>query len=238
MHNPLATTLLGIPMRNPVIAASGTFGFGTEYGEFTDVSRDLHSCRFRLKWYGENTGTSLALYKGKTLIRELSVNDTVVDALETGVQYRLVLTYAFGENQKSIEMDLPIRGYHPVKNGEILKRHSPDVAVFDKTMGDFRVHFGYDIAATNDPKVYAMMGQVVEIGEGTVAIRTANGDTFYYMSLDSVASGLSVGASVSFDQVIGTVGQSWMMEIAEGQHLHLEIKDANGNYVDPAIFLE
>jgi len=39
MHNPLATTLLGVSMQNPVIAASGTFGFGTEYGEFTDVSR-------------------------------------------------------------------------------------------------------------------------------------------------------------------------------------------------------
>ncbi len=40
MHsNPLATTLLGVELKNPVIAASGTFGFGHEYAELFDVSR-------------------------------------------------------------------------------------------------------------------------------------------------------------------------------------------------------
>lgn len=37
--NPLALTLCGVEMQNPVIAASGTFGFGREYAEFMDVSR-------------------------------------------------------------------------------------------------------------------------------------------------------------------------------------------------------
>ncbi len=37
--NPLTTTLLGVEMKNPVIAASGTFGFGHEYAEVFDVSR-------------------------------------------------------------------------------------------------------------------------------------------------------------------------------------------------------
>ncbi|RIE10464.1 dihydroorotate dehydrogenase [Candidatus Cryosericum odellii] len=35
----LETTLCGITLKNPVIAASGTFGFGAEYSEFFDVSR-------------------------------------------------------------------------------------------------------------------------------------------------------------------------------------------------------
>jgi len=35
----LETTLCGITLKNPVIAASGTFGFGAEYGQFFDVSR-------------------------------------------------------------------------------------------------------------------------------------------------------------------------------------------------------
>ncbi len=37
--DPLATSLLKIELRNPVIAASGTFGFGHEYAELLDVSR-------------------------------------------------------------------------------------------------------------------------------------------------------------------------------------------------------
>lgn len=38
-YNPLATTLFGVALKNPVIAASGTFGFGHEYAELFDVSR-------------------------------------------------------------------------------------------------------------------------------------------------------------------------------------------------------
>ena len=37
--NPLAFTLCGVALKNPVIAASGTFGFGHEYAEKLDVSR-------------------------------------------------------------------------------------------------------------------------------------------------------------------------------------------------------
>jgi len=38
-YNPLSLTLCGVPLKNPVIAASGTFGFGREYAERMDVSR-------------------------------------------------------------------------------------------------------------------------------------------------------------------------------------------------------
>ena len=37
--NPLSLTLCGVALQNPVIAASGTFGFGREYAEKLDVSR-------------------------------------------------------------------------------------------------------------------------------------------------------------------------------------------------------
>lgn len=39
MSKLLETNLCGVTMQNPVIAASGTFGFGAEYGELFDVSR-------------------------------------------------------------------------------------------------------------------------------------------------------------------------------------------------------
>lgn len=39
MADPLQTTLCGVTLQNPVIAASGTFGFGAEYAALFDVSR-------------------------------------------------------------------------------------------------------------------------------------------------------------------------------------------------------
>ena len=39
MSDKLRTNLLGVTMENPVIAASGTFGFGKDYAELIDVSR-------------------------------------------------------------------------------------------------------------------------------------------------------------------------------------------------------
>lgn len=37
--SPLSLSLCGVSLQNPVIAASGTFGFGHEYAEIVDVSR-------------------------------------------------------------------------------------------------------------------------------------------------------------------------------------------------------
>ncbi|HYO83501.1 MAG TPA: dihydroorotate dehydrogenase, partial [Bryobacteraceae bacterium] len=34
----LRTTLCGIPLRNPVLGASGTFGYGVEFASVTDLS--------------------------------------------------------------------------------------------------------------------------------------------------------------------------------------------------------
>ena len=38
--NPLQLALCGVTLKNPVIAASGTFGFGHEYAEVMDISRE------------------------------------------------------------------------------------------------------------------------------------------------------------------------------------------------------
>jgi dihydroorotate dehydrogenase (NAD+) catalytic subunit len=35
----LSVTIAGVRLQNPVIAASGTFGYGSEYAGFIDVSR-------------------------------------------------------------------------------------------------------------------------------------------------------------------------------------------------------
>lgn len=38
-QNPLATTLCGIALRNPVLAASGTFGYGIEFAEIVNLNK-------------------------------------------------------------------------------------------------------------------------------------------------------------------------------------------------------
>ena len=38
-ENPLETTLCGIRLRNPVLAASGTFGYGIEFAELVDLDK-------------------------------------------------------------------------------------------------------------------------------------------------------------------------------------------------------
>ena len=35
----LSVTLAGMTMKNPVVVASGTFGFGREYGQFYDLGQ-------------------------------------------------------------------------------------------------------------------------------------------------------------------------------------------------------
>ena len=46
------------------------------------------------------------------------------------------------------------------------------------------------------------------------------------------AEGIEVGGTVEMGQVIGYVGDSALVEIAEEPHVHLEMK-INGDYVDP-----
>lgn len=38
-HTSLCVNIGGIPMRNPVMTASGTFGYGSEYADFVDLNR-------------------------------------------------------------------------------------------------------------------------------------------------------------------------------------------------------
>lgn len=40
-HPSLAVDFCGIKMKNPIVAASGTFGFGLEYGDYVDLNVDV-----------------------------------------------------------------------------------------------------------------------------------------------------------------------------------------------------
>ena len=130
------------------------------------------------------------------------------------------------------ELALPVEG-------KLNKNHSVDVQVFSQTMQDYRVHLGIDIAtAANAPVCAVANGTVSQIWEdpmmGWCVAVTHSGDcvTVYKNLAKELAEGLNTGVEVMKGQLLGYVGDTAMLEIAEEPHLHMEMTVA-GLQVDP-----
>lgn len=104
-----------------------------------------------------------------------------------------------------------------------------------------RFHQGNDIFATRGTPIVAVGdGRVVRwnppsrptaLGGITITYRTTDGSEWYNAHLDTIAEGLSVGASVAGGQVIGTVGNTGNARTTP-PHLHLGRRYA-GSWVNP-----
>ena len=123
--------------------------------------------------------------------------------------------------------------------GVLSKKHSVDTQVFSPTLGEYRVHLGIDIATEEAAPVFAMAaGTVAQIWEDpmmgwSVAIsHTGDAVTVYKNLAPQFADGITVGAEVETGQLLGSVGDSAMIEIAEEPHLHMEMT-VKGLQVDP-----
>ncbi|ULQ60809.1 dihydroorotate dehydrogenase [Brucepastera parasyntrophica] len=68
----LSVTIAGVEFANPVIAASGTFGYGTEYGKIIDVSRLGGIC---------SKGLTLEPRQGNTGIRLLETASGLINSI-------------------------------------------------------------------------------------------------------------------------------------------------------------
>ena len=129
-------------------------------------------------------------------------------------------------------------------NGVLSKKHDPTLQVYSSTMKDYRVHIGVDIVTEEAAPVYAAAdGKVSKIWEDTlmgycIAIKHS-GDcyTIYKNLAEALPEGISEGASVRSGQLIGTVGESAMVEIAEEPHLHFEMTVADLS-VDPLEYFD
>ncbi len=124
-------------------------------------------------------------------------------------------------------------------SGKLSKAHSSDVQVFSPTMQDFRVHLGIDIATAASAEVFAAAdGSVQKIWEDpmmgwSVAIKHSGDCVTVYKNLaKELAEGLTVGSAVRQGQLLGRVGDSAMLEIAEEPHLHMEMT-VKGLQVNP-----
>ena len=123
--------------------------------------------------------------------------------------------------------------------GVLSKKHSVDTQVFSPTLNEYRVHLGIDIATEEAAPVCAMAGgTVAQIWEDpmmgwSIAIsHTGDAVTVYKNLSKQFADGIAVGAEVEAGQLLGSVGDTAMIEIAEEPHLHMEMT-VKGLQVDP-----
>ena len=128
-------------------------------------------------------------------------------------------------------------------NGIVTKSHDLTKQVFSITMNDYRVHCGIDIQTAADADVVAAAdGTVLSVENDpfmgtTIAIQHEDQYISYYKNLkETTASGIAVGEKVKAGQIIGSVGETAILEISEEPHLHFEIKQA-GEYADPLTLL-
>ncbi len=122
-------------------------------------------------------------------------------------------------------------------------KHDLDMPVYSKTMDDWRVHRGIDIVASLGDKVVAAADGVVEsisddplLGKVVVISHNGGAKTIYGNLAPELAEGITAGAEMTCGDVIGVIGDSATLEIAEEPHLHFEMT-VNGAYVDPMDYI-
>ncbi|MBQ2733747.1 MAG: M23 family metallopeptidase [Clostridia bacterium] len=135
------------------------------------------------------------------------------------------------------QLDVPV-------NGTLTKPHSPDVLIRSLTMNDYRAHLGIDIAAAMGESVLCPAdGIVKEVWNDPmmgrcVSIAHKGGLVTVYKNLDNtLASGIEAGKELKAGDVIGIIGESALIEIAEAPHLHFET-ELDGKQVDPMKYFD
>ncbi len=130
------------------------------------------------------------------------------------------------------ELSLPV-------SGKLVQKHSVDVQVFSPTLQEWRTHLGIDISTAAGAPVCAVAeGKVSQIWEdpmmGWCVALTHSGEcvTVYKNLAKDMAEGLAVGNAVKKGELLGYVGDSAIMEIAQDSHLHMEMT-VKGLQVDP-----
>jgi murein DD-endopeptidase MepM/ murein hydrolase activator NlpD len=127
--------------------------------------------------------------------------------------------------------------------GTVAKEHDLSVPVFSLTTNDWRTHTGIDIACAMGDAVYAAAAGTVTtvasdpmMGTSVTIAHSGDGVTVYRNLSVELAEGIKEGAKVVAGQVIGTVGDTAMIESADEPHLHFEMR-VSGVEVDPLEYI-
>lgn len=115
-------------------------------------------------------------------------------------------------------------------SGVLSSTHNPDLQVYSPTMNDYRVHLGIDLVTKDRAPVYsAADGKVAKIwvdpmmGYCMAISHSGNCVTVYKNLAEDLAEGIAEGVSVRAGQIIGSVGESAMVEVGSEPHLHFEM---------------
>ena len=129
-------------------------------------------------------------------------------------------------------------------SGTLTNKHDPELQVFSPTMQDYRVHLGVDLQTAENAPVYAAAdGTVSKIWVDTlmgycVAIKHSGNCVTVYKNLSAtLPEGIAEGVAVRSGQLIATVGNSAMVEVADEPHLHFEMTVAD-LAVDPLEYFD
>lgn len=135
-----------------------------------------------------------------------------------------------GESETESTVQTPVAVYVRPVSGAVTKGYAMETLVFSETMQDFRTHCGVDIAAESGTSVKAYTdGTVTKVENDpfmgmTVTISHDKGVSSVYRNLNTeLPKGIEEGKKVKAGEVIGTVGESALIEIAEPTHLHFEL---------------
>ena len=131
----------------------------------------------------------------------------------------------------------------PVQSGSVSFEFSDSLPVFSLTMNDYRTHDGVDISAPMGAEVFAVAdGTVIDIWQdvrmGTcISIAHSGNAVSTYKNLNPhLAENIAEGVKVTAGEVIGLVGDSAMVEIAQESHLHYELT-IDSQLVDPCNYI-
>jgi murein DD-endopeptidase MepM/ murein hydrolase activator NlpD len=147
-----------------------------------------------------------------------------------------------GDGDEQVENTLP--SFILPVSGVLSSKHDPTLQVFSNTMNDYRVHLGIDIATDASAPVYAAAdGTVSKVWKdslmGYCMAIEHSGDCFtIYKNLsETLPEGIAEGTKVRAGQLVASVGESAMVEIADEPHLHFEMTVAD-LAVDPLEYFD
>ena len=140
--------------------------------------------------------------------------------------------------------DEPLPDFMTPVSGYVMKGHSGDTPVFSVTMNDYRPHVGVDIYANEGDDVFAAAdGVITDVWEDPLSgyclsITHSGGAVSIYRNIDpTLPENITAGVEVSAGEVVATIGDSSLLEIADEAHLHYEL-EIDGAAVDPTLYIE
>jgi|GEM_PF-843821 len=126
----------------------------------------------------------------------------------------------------------------PMEDFTLGKTASLDRLVFHSSLNNWRTHNGVNFNATAGTVVSSISaGEVIRVEHtqlegGVVTVRHANGMTASYHGLGSDIR-VEEGQTIAQGTILGTVAAVRPVARSEGSHMHLRVREANGNLIDP-----